>query len=63
MSDPFAPQNKERDVPTWGLYQRENFWKPNDGEVPLFNTRQFYHVFILNIILIFLRSRQIGATC
>lgn len=40
MSDPFAPQNKERDVPTWGLYQRENFWKPNDGEVPLFNTRE-----------------------
>ncbi|TQN67199.1 putative lactate 2-monooxygenase, partial [Colletotrichum shisoi] len=25
-------------TPSWGLYQRENFWKLNDGQVPQFNT-------------------------
>ncbi|KAM0324360.1 hypothetical protein ACHAQA_008141 [Verticillium albo-atrum] len=38
MSDPNSPHIKKRDTPSWGLYQRENFWKPNDGQVPLFNT-------------------------
>ncbi|KAG7406455.1 putative lactate 2-monooxygenase [Fusarium oxysporum f. sp. rapae] len=38
MSDPRSPHLKKRDSPPWGLYQRENFWKLNDGEVPPFNT-------------------------
>ncbi|KAF4991659.1 hypothetical protein FGRMN_7671 [Fusarium graminum] len=38
MSDPRSPHLKNRDTPPWGLYQRENFWKLNKGEVPLFNT-------------------------
>ncbi|KAH7233685.1 FMN-dependent dehydrogenase [Fusarium tricinctum] len=38
MSDPESPHLKKRDTPPWGLYQRENFWKLNEGEVPLFNT-------------------------
>ncbi|KAM0199236.1 hypothetical protein ACHAPA_012031 [Fusarium lateritium] len=38
MSDPQSPHLKNRDTPPWGLYQRENFWKLNKGEVPLFNT-------------------------
>ncbi|KAF4907927.1 putative lactate 2-monooxygenase [Colletotrichum fructicola] len=38
MSDPNSPHIKNRDTPSWGLYQRENFWKLNDDEVPLFNT-------------------------
>ncbi|KAH8906646.1 FMN-dependent dehydrogenase [Coniochaeta sp. PMI_546] len=38
MSDPYSPHIKKRDTPQWGLYQREQFWKANDGEVPLFNT-------------------------
>jgi len=40
MSDPNSPHIKKRDTPQWSLYQRENFWKANDGEVPLFNTRK-----------------------
>ncbi|KAM0272538.1 hypothetical protein ACHAQH_008674 [Verticillium albo-atrum] len=38
MSDPNSPHVKKRDTPSWGLYQRENFWKPNEEQVPLFNT-------------------------
>ncbi|KAJ9133439.1 FMN-dependent dehydrogenase [Pleurostoma richardsiae] len=38
MSDPSSPFIKKRDSPSWGLYQRENFWKANNGEVPPFNT-------------------------
>ncbi|PSR85894.1 FMN-dependent dehydrogenase [Coniella lustricola] len=38
MSDPKSPHIERRDGPSWGLYQRENFWKFNDGQVPLFNT-------------------------
>ncbi|KKY37977.1 putative l-lactate dehydrogenase [Diaporthe ampelina] len=38
MSDPNSPHIKARNDPSWGLYQRENFWKLNEGEVPLFNT-------------------------
>ncbi|KAK2615315.1 hypothetical protein N8I77_002078 [Diaporthe amygdali] len=38
MSDPNSPHIKTRSDPSWGLYQRDNFWKLNDGEVPLFNT-------------------------
>lgn len=38
MSDPNSPHIKNRDGPSWGLYQRENFWKLNDGQVPPFNT-------------------------
>lgn len=40
MSDPNSPHIKSRDTPSWGLYQRENFWKLNEGEVPQFNTRE-----------------------
>ncbi|EMT68852.1 FMN-dependent dehydrogenase [Fusarium oxysporum II5] len=38
MSDPRSPHLKNRDTPPWGLYQRENFWKLNEGKVPPFNT-------------------------
>ncbi|MCJ1244333.1 hypothetical protein MMC30_001531 [Trapelia coarctata] len=38
MSDPNNPYIEKRDTPQWSLYQRENFWKVNEGEVPLFNT-------------------------
>ncbi|KAF4765896.1 hypothetical protein HAV15_010383 [Penicillium sp. str.  len=38
MSDPTNPHIKERTTPQWGLYQRENFWKQNEGTTPLFNT-------------------------
>ncbi|KAG6359330.1 hypothetical protein INS49_012851 [Diaporthe citri] len=38
MSDPNSPHIKARNDPSWGLYQRDNFWKLNGGEVPLFNT-------------------------
>ncbi|TEA17373.1 putative lactate 2-monooxygenase [Colletotrichum sidae] len=38
MSDPNSPHIKNRDTPSWALYQRENFWKLNEGEVPPFNT-------------------------
>lgn len=40
MSDPNSPYIKTRDTPSWGLYQREQFWKANEGEVPIFNTRK-----------------------
>lgn len=30
--------SKIRNTPEWAQYQRENFWKVNDGEVPPFNT-------------------------
>ncbi|KAG7004611.1 hypothetical protein G7Y79_00024g055610 [Physcia stellaris] len=36
--DPKAPNGKLRSTPQFAMYQRENFWKPNTGEVPLFNT-------------------------
>jgi hypothetical protein len=42
MSDPYSPHIKKRDTPSWGLYQREQFWKANEGKVPLFNTRMFH---------------------
>jgi len=38
MSDPNNPNVDKRSTPQWSLYQRENFWKPNTGEVPPFNT-------------------------
>lgn len=31
---PLSPKN----TPQWGLYQREQFWKDNEGEVPPFST-------------------------
>ncbi|EUC30234.1 hypothetical protein COCCADRAFT_104432 [Bipolaris zeicola 26-R-13] len=36
--DPVNPNQKFRTSPQWALYQRENFWKSNEGEVPVFNT-------------------------
>ncbi|KAF2651358.1 FMN-dependent alpha-hydroxy acid dehydrogenase [Lophiostoma macrostomum CBS 122681] len=36
--DPNNPNRKHRSTEQYGLYQRENFWKSNDGEVPPFNT-------------------------
>jgi hypothetical protein len=36
--DPKNPNLKIRKTPQYALYQRQNFWKSNDGEVPLFNT-------------------------
>lgn len=36
--DPVNPNQKARSTPQYALYQRENFWKSNEGEVPVFNT-------------------------
>lgn len=33
------PNIEKRSTPQWALYQRQNFWKVNDGQVPPFNTR------------------------
>ena len=44
MSDPNNPNIEKRDTPQWALYQRENFWKPNTGEVPLFNTGMSFSI-------------------
>jgi len=33
---------KYRNTPEWAEYQRENFWKVNEGEVPIFNTGRSY---------------------
>ncbi|OJJ44731.1 hypothetical protein ASPZODRAFT_71347 [Penicilliopsis zonata CBS 506.65] len=38
MSDPDNPSICQRSTPQWSLYQRENFWKANEGEAPPFNT-------------------------
>lgn len=32
------PNRKNRTTPQFALYQRENFWKSNEGQNPLFNT-------------------------
>ncbi|KAJ5725778.1 uncharacterized protein N7483_007135 [Penicillium malachiteum] len=40
MSDPTNPHIENRTTPQWALYQRENFWKPNEGQTPQFNTEQ-----------------------
>ena len=42
MSDPNNPNIDQRSTPQWSLYQRENFWKPNTGEVPPFNTGEMW---------------------
>jgi len=36
--NPNQPNRDKRSTPLWAEYQRENFWKPNTGEAPLFNT-------------------------
>ncbi|KAF1970471.1 FMN-dependent alpha-hydroxy acid dehydrogenase [Bimuria novae-zelandiae CBS 107.79] len=36
--DPNNPNREFRSTPQYALYQRENFWKSNDGEVSPFNT-------------------------
>ena len=41
MSDPNNPNIEKRSTPQYALYQRENFWKTNTGEVPLFNTGRY----------------------
>ncbi|KAL1872234.1 hypothetical protein Plec18167_006837 [Paecilomyces lecythidis] len=38
MSDPNNPNIQKRTTPQWGLYQRENFWKTNEGKTAPFNT-------------------------
>ncbi|KAI2930739.1 hypothetical protein CBS147320_2995 [Aspergillus niger] len=38
MSDPTNPNIEKRTTPQWALYQRENFWKVNDGQTVPFNT-------------------------
>lgn len=35
------PNVKSRTTTEFAQYQRENFWKSNDGEVPPFNTGTF----------------------
>jgi len=36
--DPNNPNKDKRTTPQFGIYQRDNFWKPNDGQFPPFNT-------------------------
>ncbi|KAF2235120.1 FMN-linked oxidoreductase [Viridothelium virens] len=36
--DTKAPNKDHRTTPQYALYQRENFWKSNEGEVPPFST-------------------------
>ncbi|KAF2809724.1 FMN-dependent alpha-hydroxy acid dehydrogenase [Mytilinidion resinicola] len=36
--DPNNPNRETRSTPQYGLYQRENFWKSNNGETVPFNT-------------------------
>jgi hypothetical protein len=36
--DPENPNRKTRKTPQYALYQRQNFWKSNEGEMPLFDT-------------------------
>lgn len=38
MSDPKNPNIQDRTTPQWGLYQRENFLKLNEGITAPFNT-------------------------
>ncbi|KAE8364823.1 FMN-dependent dehydrogenase [Aspergillus caelatus] len=38
MSDPRNPNIQKRTTPQWALYQRENFWKLNEGQTAPFNT-------------------------
>ncbi|KAH7125185.1 FMN-dependent dehydrogenase [Dendryphion nanum] len=38
MSDPQNPNRSSRTTPQYALYQRDSFWKTNNGETPLFNT-------------------------
>ncbi|PCG94311.1 hypothetical protein PENOC_083370 [Penicillium occitanis (nom. inval.)] len=38
MSDPTNPNIEKRSTPQWALYQREQFWKVNNGATPPFNT-------------------------
>ncbi|KAE8157810.1 FMN-dependent dehydrogenase [Aspergillus tamarii] len=38
MSDPTNPSIQKRTTPQWALYQRENFWKLNEGQTAPFNT-------------------------
>ncbi|KAI9042544.1 L-lactate dehydrogenase [Aspergillus affinis] len=38
MSDPTNPNIQHRTTPQWGLYQRENFLKVNEGQTVPFNT-------------------------
>lgn len=50
MSDPTNPNIEKRSTPQWALYQREQFWKVNDGVTPPFNTRKLtYYLFGMNI--------------
>lgn len=37
------PNKKVRNTPEYAEYQRDNFWKSNDGEVPPFNTGLYSH--------------------
>lgn len=38
MSDANNPNIKQRTTQQWSLYQRELFWKPNNGELAPFST-------------------------
>ncbi|KAB8067354.1 FMN-dependent dehydrogenase-domain-containing protein [Aspergillus leporis] len=38
MCDPTNPNIQKRTTPQWALYQRENFWKLNEGKTPPFST-------------------------
>lgn len=51
MSDAKSPHIQNRDTPQWGLFQRDLFWKLNEGEVPQFNTREsFPHTQVLTYL-------------
>ncbi|KAF2840806.1 FMN-dependent alpha-hydroxy acid dehydrogenase [Patellaria atrata CBS 101060] len=36
--DTKGPNKNTRSTPQWAEYQRENFWKSNEGQVPIFDT-------------------------
>lgn len=51
MSDPTNPNIQQRTTPQWGLYQRENFWKVNDGQTPPFNTGTRHQYIKMRLVL------------
>ena len=49
MSDASNPHIQNRTTPQWALYQRENFWKANEGQTPPFNTGRLTTFYKKNI--------------
>jgi len=59
--DPDSPNQKSRSTPEWAHYQAQNFWKLNDGEVPIFNTREC--CLFLSVFGVFLSCLLVLALC